>query len=218
MFDCSFGVEALNVIYRKVGKRLVDLIASGLGLLVLSPMFLLLSLLVFINMGRPIFFTQVRPGLHARPFRMRKFRTMKDLRDASGHLLPDSQRMISFGQFLRSTSLDELPELLNVFLGQMSLVGPRPLLMEYVPLYSKEQSRRHEVKPGITGLAQVTGRNAISWPKRLALDVAYVDQLSFVLDVKILLKTLGKVLKREGIVSEGFVSSAPFKGETSDET
>ena len=149
---------------------------------------------------------------------MRKFRTMKDVRDASGHLLPDNHRMSSFGQFLRSTSLDELPELLNVFLGQMSLVGPRPLLMEYVPLYSKEQFRRHEVKPGITGLAQVTGRNAISWPKRLALDVTYVDQLSFILDVKILLMTLGKVLKREGIVSEGFVSSAPFKGETSDET
>jgi lipopolysaccharide/colanic/teichoic acid biosynthesis glycosyltransferase len=149
---------------------------------------------------------------------MLKFRTMKDLRDASGNLLPDNQRMSSFGQFLRSTSLDELPELLNVFLGQMSLVGPRPLLMEYVPLYSKEQSRRHEVKPGITGLAQVTGRNAISWRKRLALDVEYVDQLSFLLDVKILVMTLGKVLKREGIVSEGFVSSAPFKGETSDET
>lgn len=204
--------------YRKAGKRLADLLASGLWLIVLSPVFLLLSLLVFINLGRPIFFTQVRPGLHARPFRMRKFRSMKDVRDASGHLLPDNQRMTSFGQFLRSTSLDELPELLNVFLGQMSLVGPRPLLMDYVPLYSQEQYRRHEVKPGITGLAQVTGRNAISWPRRLALDVAYVEQLSFFLDVKILLMTLGKVIKREGIVSEGFVSSAPFKGETSDET
>lgn len=204
--------------YKAIGKRLFDIIISGLGLLLLSPVFLLIAMVVLVQLGRPIFFRQVRPGLQAKPFSMIKFRTMKDIKDVSGKSLPDDDRITPFGQWVRSTSLDELPELMNVFIGHMSLVGPRPLLMEYVALYSKEQSRRHEVRPGITGLAQVAGRNALSWPKRLVLDVQYVDKVSFYLDVRILLRTLGKVLKREGIVSEGFVSSAPFQGETEDET
>jgi lipopolysaccharide/colanic/teichoic acid biosynthesis glycosyltransferase len=203
--------------YKAFGKRLFDLIGSGLGLVVLSPVFLLIAIVVYVQLGRPLFFRQVRPGFEAKPFTMIKFRTMKNTMDASGTLLPDRDRITTFGQWLRSTSLDELPELLNVFLGQMSLVGPRPLLMEYVLLYSKQQSRRHEVKPGITGLAQIAGRNALSWPKRLALDVQYVESMSFLLDVTILVKTVGKVLKREGIVSEGFVASSPFQGETEDE-
>ena len=205
------------MMYQSFGKRLFDIVISGLGLFLLSPIFLLIAIVVQVQLGRPVFFRQVRPGFQANPFTMVKFRTMRNSVDVSGHLLPDKERMTTFGQWLRSTSLDELPELINVLLGHMSLVGPRPLLMEYVPLYSKQQWRRHEVKPGITGLAQVAGRNALSWPKRLALDVQYVDSYSFWLDVKILLKTVGKVLKREGIVSEGFVSSAPFQGETEDE-
>jgi lipopolysaccharide/colanic/teichoic acid biosynthesis glycosyltransferase len=206
------------MLYKRFGKRLLDIVASGLGLLILSPVFLLIGMLVWIKLGRPIFFIQVRPGYLARPFTMWKFRTMKNDKNNQGELLLDEERITPFGQWLRSTSLDELPELFNVFLGQMSLVGPRPLLMSYVPLYSKEQYRRHDVKPGITGLAQVSGRNHLSWPKRLAIDVEYVNRVSFWLDLKILLKTIFKVIKREGIVSEGFVSSAPFQGETEDET
>jgi sugar transferase EpsL len=149
---------------------------------------------------------------------MLKFRSMKHETNDQGELLPDAERVTPFGQWLRSTSLDELPELFNVLIGQMSMVGPRPLLMSYVPLYSIDQFRRHEVKPGITGLAQVEGRNQLSWPKRLALDVEYLNKVSFVLDMKILLKTVRKVILKEGIVSDGFVSSAPFQGETKDET
>jgi sugar transferase EpsL len=204
--------------YRRFGKRLLDIIASGLGLLVLSPVLLLLGILVWIKLGQPILFTQVRPGYLARPFTMLKFRTMNNDKNNQGELLSDEERITPFGQWLRSTSLDELPELFNVFLGHMSLVGPRPLLMSYVTLYSKEQYRRHEVKPGITGLAQVSGRNNLSWPKRLAIDVEYVSRVTFLLDIKILLKTIFKVIKREGIASEGFVSSAPFQGESEDKT
>ena len=206
------------MLYKRFGKRILDIVSSGLGLLLLSPVFLLIGMLVWIKLGRPILFTQVRPGYLARPFSMYKFRTMKNDKNNMGDLLSDEERVTPFGQWLRSTSLDELPELFNVFLGHMSLVGPRPLLMYYVPLYSKEQYRRHEVKPGITGLAQVSGRNSLSWPKRLAIDVEYVNRLSFWLDIKILLKTIFKVMKREGINSEGFVSSAPFQGESEDET
>jgi lipopolysaccharide/colanic/teichoic acid biosynthesis glycosyltransferase len=206
------------MIYKRFGKRIFDIVASGLGLLVLSPVFILTIIMVWFKLGRPILFTQVRPGYLARPFTMYKFRTMKNDKNNQGELLSDDERITPFGQWLRSTSLDELPELFNVFLGHMSLVGPRPLLMSYVSLYSKDQYRRHEVKPGITGLAQVSGRNNLSWPKRLAIDVEYVNHLSFWLDIKILLKTIIKVMKREGIVSEGFVSSAPFQGETEDET
>jgi sugar transferase EpsL len=206
------------MLYKRFGKRILDIVSSGLGLLLLSPVFLLIGMLVWIKLGRPILFTQVRPGYLDRPFSMYKFRTMKNDKNDQGELLSDEERVTPFGQWLRSTSLDELPELFNVFLGHMSLVGPRPLLMSYVPLYSKEQYRRHEVKPGITGLAQVSGRNNLSWPKRLAIDVEYVNRVTFWLDIKILLKTIFKVMKREGIVSEGFVSSAPFLGEIEDET
>jgi lipopolysaccharide/colanic/teichoic acid biosynthesis glycosyltransferase len=150
------------MLYKRLGKRLIDFVVSGLGLLVLSPLFILIAIMVWIKLGRPIFFTQVRPGLNAKPFTMVKFRTMKDSRDSSGDLLPDNLRLTKLGKFLRSTSLDELPELWNVLKGDMSLVGPRPLLMEYLPLYSKEQYCRHDVKPGITGLAQVNGRNSIA--------------------------------------------------------
>jgi lipopolysaccharide/colanic/teichoic acid biosynthesis glycosyltransferase len=203
--------------YKRFGKRLLDILASGLGLLFLSPVFLLIGITVWIKLGRPIFFSQVRPGYLAMPFTMLKFRTMKNDKNDQGELLSDEKRITSFGQWLRSTSLDELPELFNVFFGHMSLVGPRPLLMSYVPLYSKEQYRRHEVKPGVTGLAQISGRNNLSWPKRLAIDVEYVNRVSFWLDIKVLLKTILIIIKREGIVSDGFVSSAPFRGETKDE-
>jgi lipopolysaccharide/colanic/teichoic acid biosynthesis glycosyltransferase len=206
------------MLYKRFGKRLLDITASVLSILVLSPIFLLIGIMVWIKLGRPILFTQVRPGYLAKPFTMLKFRTMKNDKNNEGKLLSDEERITPFGQWLRSTSLDELPELFNVFLGHMSLVGPRPLLMSYIPLYSKEQYRRHEVKPGITGLAQVSGRNSLSWPKRLANDVEYVNRVSFLLDIKILFKTILKVIKREDIVSEGFVSSAPFRGETEDET
>jgi lipopolysaccharide/colanic/teichoic acid biosynthesis glycosyltransferase len=204
--------------YKRFGKRLLDIIASGLSILVLSPVFLLIGIMVWIKLGRPILFTQVRPGYMARPFTMYKFRTMKNDKNNQGELLSDEERITLFGRWLRSTSLDELPELFNVIFGHISLVGPRPLLMSYLPLYSKDQYRRHEVKPGITGLAQVSGRNNLSWPKRLAIDVEYVNHVSFWLDIKILFKTIFKVIRREGIVSEGFVSSAPFRGETEDET
>jgi sugar transferase EpsL len=204
--------------YKRFGKRVFDVLASGLGLIVLSPVFLLIGIMVWVQLGRPLFFTQVRPGYEAKPFTMWKFRSMKTDTNAQGELLSDAARITPFGQWLRSTSLDELPELFHVLTGHMSLVGPRPLLMSYVPLYSNEQSRRHEVKPGITGLAQVEGRNNLSWPKRLALDVEYVNRVSLILDVQILLKTVLKVIRREGIVSEGFVSAAPFVGETEDET
>jgi len=197
-------------------KRLFDLTLSSAALLVLAPVFLLLMLLVRFKLGSPIFFTQVRPGLNGKPFTMYKFRTMKDERDAEGNLLPDAQRLTSFGKFLRSTSLDELPELINVLKGDMSLVGPRPLLMEYLPLYTSEQARRHEVRPGITGWAQVNGRNAISWEEKFKLDVWYVDNQSFWLDIKILLMTVGKVLKRDGISAEGEATMQKFRGNDVD--
>jgi lipopolysaccharide/colanic/teichoic acid biosynthesis glycosyltransferase len=206
------------MVYKRFGKRLFDVVISGLGLVILSPVFLLIAFSVWRRLGRPIFFSQVRPGYKAKPFKMLKFRSMKHETNDQGELLPDAERVTPFGQWLRSTSLDELPELFNVLIGQMSMVGPRPLLMSYVPLYSIDQFRRHEVKPGITGLAQVEGRSQLSWPKRLALDVEYLNKVSFVLDMKILLKTVRKVILKEGIVSDGFVSSAPFQGETKDET
>jgi len=167
--------------------------------LVISPLLLTLALLVRIKHGPPVLFRQQRPGLHGEPFFMYKFRTMTDTRDAEGNLLSDERRLTSLGRFLRSTSLDELPELISVLKGDMSLVGPRPLLMKYLPLYSQEQARRHEVRPGITGWAQIHGRNAISWEEKFALDVWYVDHGSLYLDLKILLKTMKKVLVREGI-------------------
>ena len=195
-------------------KRLFDLTAAALGLLLLALPLLVLTLLVRRKLGRPAFFRQVRPGRHGRPFQMVKFRTMTDARDARGNLLPDGERLTRFGRFLRSTSLDELPELFNVLRGEMSLVGPRPLLMAYLPLYSPEQARRHEVRPGITGWAQVNGRNALSWEEKFAMDVWYVDHRSLWLDMKILVLTVRKVLARDGISAAGEATMPRFTGST----
>jgi len=193
-------------------KRLFDIFCSFFGLLILSPVILLVALLVWRKLGTPVFFKQERPGLHGNPFYMIKFRTMRDAVDSSGQSLPDSERMTPFGSFLRSSSLDELPGLWNVFIGNMSLVGPRPLLMEYLPLYTSEQYRRHDVKPGITGWAQVNGRNAISWEQKFLYDVWYVDNRSFLLDLKIIMLTVKKVFIREGISADGEVTMSKFRG------
>jgi lipopolysaccharide/colanic/teichoic acid biosynthesis glycosyltransferase len=198
-------------------KRSFDLAAVALGLFLLVPVIALLVWQIRRKLGGPVLFRQTRPGQHGRPFTMYKFRTMTDERDADGSLLPDVQRLTGFGRFLRSTSLDELPALFNVLKGEMSLVGPRPLLMEYLPIYSPEQVRRHEVRPGITGWAQVNGRNAISWEEKFKLDVWYVDNRSFWLDMKILWLTVGKVLKRDGISQEGSVTMEKFRGSNSEE-
>ncbi|MCF6095703.1 sugar transferase [Thermovorax subterraneus] len=193
-------------------KRAMDIVLSAVLLLLLSPIMILIALLVYINLGSPVIFKQMRPGLHGKPFCIYKFRTMKDLRDENCNLLPDELRLTKFGAFLRSTSLDELPELINVLKGEMSLVGPRPLLMEYLDRYTPEQARRHEVKPGITGWAQVNGRNAISWEEKFKLDVWYVDNWSIWLDLKILFITLLKVLQREGIRARNHVTMPKFTG------
>ena len=193
-------------------KRLFDVGVSGLGLLVGAPFLIVLALMIWIKLGHPIMFVQTRPGTHGKTFKMIKFRTMNDAVDVQGNPLPDSERMTAFGQILRSTSLDELPELWNVLKGDMSLVGPRPLLMEYLPLYSKEQYRRHQVRPGVTGWAQVNGRNAISWEEKFKLDVWYVDNRSLWLDLKILSLTVKKVLVRDGISGEGEATMSKFTG------
>jgi lipopolysaccharide/colanic/teichoic acid biosynthesis glycosyltransferase len=194
-------------------KRLLDIAASALGLLVLTLPLLMLMVLVRRSMGSPVFFRQQRPGMGGKPFMMVKFRTMSDARDADGNLLPDAARLTKLGQLMRATSLDELPELWNVLKGDMSLVGPRPLLMEYLPLYSAEQARRHEVRPGVTGWAQVNGRNAISWDEKFQLDVWYVDNRSLWLDVKILFMTVAKVFKRDGISAAGEATMSKFTGK-----
>ncbi len=193
-------------------KRLFDFIAAGAGLLVLWPFLALLALLVRVKLGSPVLFRQQRAGLDGRPFYLYKFRSMTQACDAQGQLLPDAVRLTAFGRLLRSTSLDELPGLWNVLCGEMSLVGPRPLLPEYLPLYSPQQARRHEVLPGITGWAQVNGRNAISWEQKFELDVWYVDNRSFWLDLQILWKTVAKVLKRDGISNAQDVTMPPFEG------
>jgi len=193
-------------------KRLIDLLLSFLGLLILALPLLLLWILVRLKLGSPALFCQIRPGLHGRPFTMVKFRTMIDERGADGELLPDARRLTAFGRFLRASSLDELPELWNVLRGEMSLVGPRPLLMEYLPLYSPEQARRHEVRPGITGWAQVNGRNAVSWEQRFKLDVWYVDHCSLWLDLRILWLTIRKVIVRDGISAQGEATMPRFTG------
>lgn len=193
-------------------KRCIDIFVAGMGLLLLSPVLVVLAALIALRLGRPVLFTQTRPGLHGKPFRMLKFRSMTSACDANGNLLPDEQRLTPFGQRLRSSSLDELPGLWAVLKGDMSLVGPRPLLMEYLPLYTPEQARRHEVRPGITGWAQVNGRNAISWEEKFALDVWYVDNQSFWLDIKILLLTVKKVFVREGISAAGEATMSKFTG------
>ena len=197
-------------------KRLFDFTAAALGLLVLALPLLVLILLIRRKLGSPVFFRQVRPGLHGQPFEMVKFRTMTDARGPDGGLLPDAVRLTPFGRFLRSTSLDELPELWNVLKGDMSLVGPRPLLMEYLPLYSPEQARRHAVRPGVTGWAQVNGRNAISWEQKFALDVWYVDHQSLWLDMKILWLTAKKVLVRDGISAAGEATMTRFTGSSTN--
>lgn len=193
-------------------KRLFDISASIVILLILALPLLLLVYLVRSKLGSPVFFTQMRPGLNGKPFRMVKFRSMTDERSPDGELLPDADRLTRFGALLRSTSLDELPELWNVLKGEMSLVGPRPLLVEYLPLYTPEQARRHEVRPGITGWAQVNGRNEISWEEKFALDVWYVENQSLWLDVKILWLTVRKVLVRDGISASGEVTASKFTG------
>lgn len=197
-------------------KRLLDIVLSLVALLLLSPVILLLSILVALKLGRPILFRQKRPGLKGKVFEMLKFRSMRDAVDELGNTLPDSERLTSFGKKLRSTSLDEIPGLWSVLKGDMSLVGPRPLLVEYLPLYSKEQARRHNVRPGITGWAQVNGRNAISWEAKFKLDVWYVDNQSFWLDIKILLLTVKKVFVREGVSAEGEVTMSRFEGNVNE--
>lgn len=193
-------------------KPIFDFFASALILLLLLPVLLIIALLVRNKLGSPVFFRQIRPGLHSKPFEMIKFRTMTDARGANGVLLSDAERLTQFGRFLRSTSLDELPELWNVLRGEMSLVGPRPLLMEYLPLYTPEQARRHAVRPGITGWVQVNGRNVLSWEEKFRLDVWYVDHQSFWLDIKILFLTVKKVLSRDGISKDGHATTDYFKG------
>lgn len=197
-------------------KRFFDIIITLILLLNLFPFMVLIYFLIIIYMGRPVFYSQKRPGMHGKIFKMMKFRTMLDAKDKQGNLLPDNKRMIPFGAFLRSSSLDELPGLFNVIKGDMSLVGPRPLLIQYLPLYTNDQARRHEVRPGITGWAQVNGRNTISWEQKFKLDVWYVDNQSLFIDIKILLLTVKKVFVREGISADGHVTIEPFKGSKND--
>ncbi|MCO5185694.1 MAG: sugar transferase [Anaerolineae bacterium] len=201
------------MLYRNYGKRLFDIFTATVLLIVFSLLLALLALLVRLGLGAPVLFSQRRPGLHGKPFVVFKFRTMTNARDESGQLLSDSARLTPFGRFLRSTSLDELPELWNVLKGDMSLVGPRPLLMEYLDKYTPEQMRRHDVLPGITGWAQVNGRNALQWQDKFALDVWYVDNLTFRLDAKILLLTIWKTLKRDAISQPGQATAEKFTGE-----
>lgn len=193
-------------------KRAFDIAASASALVVLSPVLAMTAHKVKKELGSPVLFRQTRPGLHGKPFEMIKFRTMKDASDKDGNPLPDSERLTEFGKKLRASSLDELPELWNVLKGDMSLVGPRPLLMEYLPLYNAEQAKRHNVRPGVTGYAQVNGRNSLSWEDKFKLDTWYVDHQSFLLDMKILLKTVKKVLIKDGISAEGEVTMTKFTG------
>ena len=199
--------------YEKYIKRLLDILLSGCGLILLSPVLLVTAVLVRCKLGSPVIFCQERPGKDEKIFRLYKFRTMNNLKDEQGNLLPDEVRLTKFGKLLRSTSLDELPELWNIFKGDMSVVGPRPLLVRYLPLYNEEQKHRHDVRPGLTGWAQVNGRNAISWEEKFRLDVWYVQHLSFCLDVKTVFLTVKKVFCREGISSETAVTMEEFKGE-----
>lgn len=196
-------------------KRIFDILGAGIGLALLSPVLLILVVLIRRQMGSPVLFRQTRPGKDGKPFEMMKFRTMRDATGKDGELLPDTARLTPLGRALRSSSLDELPELWNVLKGDMSLVGPRPLLMEYLPLYSPEQARRHDVRPGITGWAQINGRNAISWDEKFALDVWYVDNRGLWLDLKIIWLTIRKVLKREGISAAGEATMPKFRGSRS---
>ena len=199
-------------IYRRFIKRPMDFMLSLIAIIVLSPILLVVAILVRTKLGIPVLFKQERPGLNEEIFLMYKFRTMTDEKDENGSLLPDSVRLTKFGKLLRSTSLDELPELFNILKGDMSIIGPRPLLVQYLPLYNEHQKRRHEVRPGLSGLAQVSGRNAISWEEKFSLDVEYVDNVSFIEDWKIIFLTIKKVFVREGINSETAATIEPFKG------
>lgn len=203
-------------LYKHFFKRLIDIFVSCIALILLSPIFLLLIIIIRIKLGSPVFFSQKRPGKNGKIFKMYKFRSMTDERDKSGNLLPDHERLPIFGQKLRATSLDELPELWNIFKGDMSLIGPRPLLPSYLSLYNEFQKRRHEVKPGLTGWAQVNGRNNLNWHERFKLDVEYVDNLSLMMDIKIIIQTIEKVLKKDGISSEKSVTMEPFRGNEDD--
>lgn len=195
-------------------KRFLDIIIASIALILLSPLYAFVAYKVKKNLGSPVLFRQVRPGLHGRPFEMIKFRTMKDAVDEQGNPLPDNERLTPFGQMLRSTSLDEMPELWNVIKGDMSIVGPRPLLMDYLPLYNEEQAKRHDVRPGMTGYAQVNGRNAISWDEKFKLDTWYVENQSIWLDFKIMLKTVKKVLAKDDISAEGEATMSKFTGNS----
>ncbi|MCM3539126.1 sugar transferase [Priestia endophytica] len=203
-------------VYRKYIKRPLDIVLSLIAIICLSFVFVIVAFLVRIKLGSPVLFKQKRPGMNEKIFLMYKFRTMTDERGEDGELLPDDVRLTKFGKFLRSTSLDELPELFNILKGDMSLVGPRPLLVQYLPLYNKHQKRRHEVRPGLSGLAQVNGRNAISWEEKFNLDVEYVGNVSFSLDIKIIFLTIKKVFIREGINSETAATIEPFEGNKED--
>lgn len=202
-------------IYSKHLKRPMDILFSLIAIIILSPILIAIAVLVKINLGSPVIFKQKRPGLNEKIFTLYKFRTMTDERDQDGRLLPDEIRLTAFGKFLRSTSLDELPELFNILKGDMSIVGPRPLLVEYLPLYDAYQRRRHEVRPGLSGLAQISGRNAISWEDKFRFDVQYVDNITFFGDWKIIFKTLKKIIKREGIHSDTTITMEPFEGNKS---
>lgn len=205
-------------IYRRFIKRPMDFILSLIAIIILSPVFLIVTLLVRVKLGSPVLFKQKRPGLNEKIFMMYKFRTMTDERDEDGKLLSDSVRLTNFGKFLRSTSLDELPELFNILKGDMSIIGPRPLLVQYLPLYNEYQKGRHEVRPGLSGLAQISGRNAISWENKFKLDVEYVNNISFKGDCKIIYLTVKKVFIREGINSETAATIEPFKGTKKERT
>lgn len=198
-------------------KRLLDIIIASIALILLSPLYAFVAYKVKRNLGSPVLFRQVRPGLNGKPFEMIKFRTMKDAVDVAGNSLPDSERLTPFGKMLRSTSLDEMPELWNVIKGDMSVVGPRPLLMEYLPLYNEEQAKRHDVRPGMTGHAQVNGRNAISWEEKFKLDTWYVENQSTVLDFKIMLQTVQKVIAKDDISAEGEATMTKFTGSKSED-
>ncbi|MGK0724370.1 sugar transferase [Aerococcus urinaeequi] len=202
----------MNAFYRNYGKRMIDIVLSFVALIILAPLLIIIGVLVYFKLGSPILFTQERPGKDGEVFKLYKFRTMTAEKDGTGTLLPDSVRLTKFGKFLRSTSLDELPELWNILIGDMSIVGPRPLLVQYLPLYNNHQKRRHDVRPGLTGYAQVNGRNALSWQEKFNYDVEYVDKINFLLDTQIVFKTIKQVLIKDGISSETSATMEAFKG------
>ena len=199
-------------IYERFIKRALDMILSGIAIIILSPILLIVAILVKTKLGSPVIFKQERPGLNEKIFKMYKFRSMTDAKDENGELLPDEERLTSFGKKLRSTSLDELPELFNIFKGDMSIVGPRPLMVSYLPLYNEFQKHRHDVRPGLTGLAQISGRNLLSWKERFEKDISYVENISFTLDMKIIFNTVKSVIKRDGISSNTSETMEDFMG------